>query len=60
LNDDSTNSNGGDRGTGSVVVKGKKPMYVSTDREKAKEVARELDSEWDEEVELWNNVTYEI
>jgi len=48
------------KGTTSVVVKGEDPMYVSTDREKAKEVARELDAEWDEEVKLWHNVTYEI
>jgi len=48
------------KGTTSVVVKGEDPMYVSTDREKAKEVARELDSEWQEEVKLWHNVTYEI
>jgi len=48
------------KGTTSVVVKGDNPMYVSTDREKAKEVARELDAEWNEEVKLWHNVRYEI
>jgi len=48
------------KGTTSVVVKGDNPMYVSNDAEKAKEVARELDAEWDEEVKLWHNVTYEI
>jgi len=46
--------------TTSVVVKGDEPMFVSTDREKAREVARELDAEWDKEVKLWHNVTYEI
>jgi len=43
-----------------VVLKGGKPMYVSDNLEWAQEVARKLQDEWDEDVDLWKNVTFEI
>jgi len=49
------------RGTANVVVvEGGLPKYVSDDLEQAQEVARDLDDEYDSDVELWKNVTYDI
>lgn len=48
------------RGTANVVVKRGTPMYVADDLEQAQEVAEQLDEDYDSDVKLWKNVTYDI
>jgi|AntDeeMinimDraft_6_1070357.scaffolds.fasta_scaffold03216_7 hypothetical protein len=48
------------RGTANVVVKRGTPIYISDDLEAAQDVARDLDAEYDSNVDLWKNVTYDI
>lgn len=47
-------------GTANVVVCGGVPRYIDDDLEHAQEVARELDDEYDDDVDLWKNVTHNI
>lgn len=48
------------KGTANVVVRDGTPCYVNDDLGMAQDVARELDEEYDGDVELWKNVTYNI
>ena len=48
------------KGTANVVVRDGTPWYVSNDLGMAQDAARALDEEYDGDVELWKNVTYNI
>ena len=48
------------KGTANVVVRDGTPWYVSNDLGMAQDVAREMDEVYDDDVELWENVAYNI